>query len=191
MIVTLALTAGFAQYGQYSSRSLLEKKLYYVKDGKIGTASFWALYLGNHEAKISKYFPGKGDVKLNAQVNFSLLSSAYIEGKGYSSKGKVDVAADFAVPGSDSTRGIILDNIDYVYLHGRKVKPVEGEATNLILRAEGTNNLVVKRLLLREFRYDKTYNELKFAEDIPIEAFSFTKAGAQRALAAMKNAQNN
>jgi hypothetical protein len=190
LIIIMLMSAGFAQYGQYSTRSLLEKKIFYVNtDGKIGTASFWALYLGDHSAVIPKHIPGKGEVPIDAQVNFSLLSSGYIEGKGYSSKGKIDAAADFAVSGPDSTVGLDLEEIDYVYTYGRKVKPADAEATDLILRAEETNNLTIKRMLLREFRYDKTYNELKFAEDIPIKAFSFTKAGAQRAAAAMRDAQ--
>ncbi|MBD3317683.1 MAG: hypothetical protein GF344_18000 [Chitinivibrionales bacterium] len=175
-----------AQYGQYSSRALLEKKIYYVKDGTIGQCAFWSLYLGDHESKVPMHVAGEGEVIVDANVNYNLMSSGYIEGHGYSSRGKVTTRGKFGVTEGDGVLPIPLDSIDYVSSYGRRVKPLGREDTTLILIAAGMNNLHIRRLLLRKFRYDKQYGELKPDGDIPIEAFSFTKKGAARALAAQK-----
>lgn len=186
--VLACVTCAAAQYGQYSSRSLLEKHIYYVNNGKIESCKFWSLYLGDHESKVPKYFPGEGDVVLDANVNYNLLSSGYVEGQGFSSRGKVRTDGRFGVAVGDSVKPLPLDSIDYVYFYGRRVKPVGKEETDLILHTAGMNRLTVKRMLLRKFRYDKTYGELKPDGDVPIQAFSFTKKGAAQALAAHKQA---
>ncbi len=185
MIILATTISVFAQHGQYSSRSLLEKTIYYVSNGKIGTTKFWALHLGSHDVKLAKKFPGEGIVPLNAQINFSLLSSGYIEGKGYSSRGKIDASANLGIITDDTVKEIQLDSIDYVTQNGRMVKPINGERTTLIIHTENDNRKVIRELLLREFYYDKAYDELKFKEDVKIQAFAFTKAGAQRALKAL------
>jgi hypothetical protein len=178
-----------AQYGQYSSRSLLEKKIYYLADGKIQSARFWSLYLGDHDCKVFKYFPGEGDIELNATVNYSLLSSGYIEGKGYSSRGGVTSEALFGIARSDTVKTLPLDSIEYVYSYGEKVKPVGEEETDLILYSGGKNRLTVRRLTLRLFSYDKQYGELKHTTDIPIQAFAFSREAAAKAASKMKGMQ--
>lgn len=185
LIILTTTISTFAQYGQYSSRSLLKKTIYYVSGGKIGSAEFWALHLGNHEVKLAKKFPGEGIVPLDAQINFSLLSSGYIEGKGYSSRGKIEASAHLGTIVNDSVQDLVIDSIDYVSQNGRKIKMVDGEPTVMILHTENDNRKVIREMLLREFYFDKVYSELKFKKDIPIQAFSFSKAGAQRALKAL------
>jgi hypothetical protein len=182
--VLVCVGCAVAQYGQYSSRSLLEKRIYYVNNGKIDGCKFWSLYLGDHESKVPKYFPGEGDVVLDANVNYNLLSSGYVEGQGYSSRGKVRTDGRFGIAVGDSVMPLPLDSIEYVYDFGRRVKPVGREETDLVLYTAGMNKLTVKRLLLRKFRYDKTYGELKPDGDVPIQAFAFTKSGAAKAMAA-------
>ncbi|MFP4418257.1 MAG: hypothetical protein ACOC4C_05260 [Fibrobacterota bacterium] len=183
-IFTIAFGA-LAQYGQYSSRSLLKKKIYYVSGGKIGTAEFWALHLGSHDVKLAKEFPGEGTIDVDASINFSLLSSGYIEGKGYSERGKITASAQLAQIVGEDAKDIEMDSIDFVTANGRKVKTLNGEAGTLVLHAENDNRKVIRQMLLREFYYDKAFSELKFDKDFPIQAFSFTKAGAQKALKAL------
>jgi hypothetical protein len=186
VIFGLVSVPSHAQLSQYSTRSLLQKKIYYVSEGKIGEADFWALHFGDHGIKMMKYFPGDGKIEIDANVNFSLLSSAYIEGAGYSSRGKIQAAAELAVMDGDSVTNIEIDSIDYVTNYGRQVKLSGGEETDLILYAEDMNRLIVKRMQLRQFYYDKTYGELKHDKDIPISAFAFSKQGAFRALKALQ-----
>ncbi|MBD3393754.1 MAG: hypothetical protein GF418_16605 [Chitinivibrionales bacterium] len=188
-VLTLTIGAARAQYGPYNSRGLLEKKLYYVdENGKAGTCEFWSLYLGKHSCKITKPFPGEGDVVLDAEVNFNFLSSLYIEGKGYSSRGKIDVDAKFAVPEGDGLKDIEPEQIEYVYDYGAKVKVSNGDVTDLYLHPEG-NKLPIRRMLVRIFTYDKKYKSLDFARDIAIKAFSFSKAGIQDAMRAGSSTQ--
>ncbi len=175
-----------AQYGQYASRSLLEKKIYYVSaEGEVGSCDFWALYLGKHSAPLKKYYPGEGEVTVNSEVNFSLLSSSYIEGVGYSSRGKIKSEAEFAVSEGDSTRELTLDSISYVYKWGRMVKPVGEEPTELILEDESKNAHTIKRMTLRKFVFNKEFGELKFDKDLTISAFAFSKEGIRKAQKAM------
>jgi len=181
LFFTVLVIPGTAQYGQYSSRALLEKKIYYVSDGKVGTSDFWALHLGKHSAPLRKYYPGEGEVIVNSEVNFSLLSSSYIEGVGYSSKGKIQAEAEFALAAGDSSTEIPLDSIGYVYKWGRMVKPVGEEAATLLLRDESGNAHTIKRMTLRKFVFNKEMGELKFDADIPVSAFSFTKSGINEA----------
>ncbi len=179
----------WAQYGPYTSRGLLEKTLYYVDEvGKTGACSFWSLYLGKHSCKLKKPFPGEGEVTIDAEVNFNFLSSLYIEGKGYGSRGKVDADAKFAVPAGDSIKVIEPEKIEFVYDYGAKIKTGDGGLTDLILHPEG-NSLQIKRMLLRIFTYSKADKELKFDKDVAIQAFSFSKAGLQEAIKAARSTQ--
>lgn len=186
-ILILTLPA-IGQYGQYSSRSLLEKKVYFIAGGNIRTATFWSLHLGHHSCKLNRQFPGEGVVGIEAEINFNLLSSGYIEGTGYGSRGKASAEAKFAVRDGDSLKVLELEDLDYIYLNGRRIKPLKSEATDLILLAED-NALTVKRMKIGIWKYDKVYKELKHAGDVDmVTAFSFTQAGVQRALAAQRKA---
>jgi hypothetical protein len=187
-IIALGATLATAQYGQYSSRSLLEKKIHYLdENGKTGTCDYWTLHLGTFPVVIDKQFPGEGIVKVKAEVNFSFLSSMYIEGKGFSSRGKIDADAQFAAAATDNTMSELDPSaIDFVYASGRKVKPADGPATDLILLAGKTNNCTIKRMTLRKFLFDKDQGDLRADSDVVITAFSLSKEGLARAVAAMK-----
>ena len=185
LLVSVLVISVSAQYGQYSTRALLEKKIYYLADGKAGSADFWALHLGNHSAALKKYYPGEGEITVNSELNFSLLSSSYIEGVGYSSKGKIQAEAEFAVAEGDSTRELPHDSIVFVYNWGRMVKPVGSQTTKLILRDESGNAHTIKRMTLRKYVFNKEFGELNFDKDIPVSAFSFTKEGIAKARKAM------
>ena len=175
-----------AQHGVYSTRSLLEKKIFYVAEGKIGTCSFWSLHLGKFDCTLNRYFAGEGDVDIKGSLNFALLSSAYIEGSGYGERGKMGGEGHFAIADGDTIRVIELGDIDYVYQSGRMVKMRNGDDQPLILSCE-KNRHTIKRMKIMIWSYDKKYKELKHFKDIDmITAFSFTKEGAYRALRASK-----
>jgi hypothetical protein len=192
-LLAMSAISAFAQFGQYSSRSLLEKKIFVLNEaGKIDTCRYWRIYLGNYKVEIAKEFPGEGSVKLKAEVNYSFLSSMYIEGKGYSSRGKIDAEAEFAVPVPDSATGdsvSVLDptTIDYVIFNdaGKKVKTSSGAMTDLKMKIS-SDYYGIRQLMLSKFYFDKDYGELKPLGDVNIIAFSFSKEGIVRASQALK-----
>lgn len=186
-IFLLLYTCSFSQYSQYSTRSLLEKKVFYIANGKIGSASFWALPLGKFDCTLNRYFPGEDKINIEAAVNFSLLSSGYIEGSGYGERGKATAEAQFAIQDGDTIKVIELGEIDYIYDNGKMVKLRKGNAHPLILSCE-INNLTIRRMKIMIWLYNKKYKELKHSKDIDmVRAFSFTKEGAVRALKAQRN----
>ena len=184
-VISIGLYA-VAQHGVYSTRSLLEKKVYYVAGGKIGTCSFWSLHLGKFDCTLNRYFAGEGNIDIEGALNFALLSSAYIEGRGYGVRGKMGAEAQFAIEDGDSIRVLELGDIDYVYQNGKRVKVKNGNDCPLILSCE-VNRHTIKRMKIMIWSYDKKYKELKHFRDIDmVTAFSFTKEGAYRALRASK-----
>lgn len=169
-----------AQYGQFGSRGLLEKKMFYVdEDGKTGMCSFWSLNLGAHACKLENEYPGEGRIVVDAKVNFNFLSSMYVEGKGYSKRGKIDTDAKFAVADGEGVTIIEPEQIDYVANYGKIVKPDSSAPTALILVAQ-KNQCTINRMLLRVFVYDNTLKELKFDKDVAIKAFAFSKESLQK-----------
>ncbi len=185
-IILFVVISVSAQYSQYSQRSLLEKKVFYVANNKIGSAKFWALPLGKFDCTLNRYFPGEGKINIAAAMNFSLLSSGYIEGTGYGERGKATGEAQFAIQDGDSIKPLELGDISYVFDRGKQVKLRDGTTHPLILNCE-INNLTIRRMSIMIWFYDKKFGELKHSKDVPlISAFSFTKEGALRALKANK-----
>jgi len=170
-----------AQYGVYTARSLLEKKIYFIANGKMDACSFWSLHLGKFDCTLSRYFAGEGNVDIEGTLNFALLSSAYIEGQGYGARGKMGAEAQFAIEDGDSLKILDLAEIDYVYDSGKMVKLKNGNAHPLILSCEKNRHRIL-RMKIMIWNYDKQYKELKHFKDIDmVTAFSFTKEGAYRA----------
>lgn len=182
-IVGVLSVVAFAQYGQYSSRSLLEKKVFYVAGGKIGSASFWSLPIGRFDCKLNRYFPGEDTIQVDASINFALLSSGYIDGSGYGSKGKIGAMANFAVQDGDTLKKLELADIEYVYQNGATVKPKGKPACPLLVMCETPKNqFTIRSMQIMLWRYDNTFKELKHDKDVgEISAFAFTQAEAQRA----------
>ena len=82
-IIAFSVTACFA-------RNILQKKIFYLSsDNKQGQAVYWVIYLGNFDCKLTRKFPGESPRSIDASMNFQ-YNSVYIEGNGYSAKGKVD-----------------------------------------------------------------------------------------------------
>ncbi len=186
IIFTVCMNS-FAQYGQYSQRSLLEKKIYYVANGKIGSASFWSLPVGKFDCTLRRYFPGEDTVQVNASINFAILSSGYVEGQGYGDRGKIGAEAQFVIQYGGTSKKLEFSDIDYVYQSGGMIKPKKGAACPLVLSCEGRNSLTIRRMQIMIWMYDNKFKELKHSKDVPnVTAFSFTKEGAYRALKAQR-----
>ena len=186
LLIVISIGLYAVAQGVYSTRSLLEKKIYYVASGKIETCSFWSLHLGKFDCTLSRYFAGEGNVEIQGTLNFALLSSSYIEGQGYGTRGKMGAEGQFAIEDGDSLRVLELGDIDYIYQNGKRVKVNNGNDYPLILSCE-TNRHTINRMKIMVWTYDKKYKELKHFRDIDmVSGFSFTKEGAYRALKVSK-----
>jgi hypothetical protein len=187
----VAAMAGSA-WGQmeiYQSRTLLEKTLYYVSQGKIGQCKYWSLHLGRHDVVLRRKFPGEDTIDLQASMNLALISSGYISGNGYSAKGKVDCLTGFFFADEDTSFSLPLDSIEYAYQNLNMVKTNRGAVGYLRVDVEG--KLVrPKSLLLTIYKMVDHYGEkvLRKSADINISAFAHTKEGIRKALAASRAA---
>lgn len=188
-LVALAVSAGFA-------RNILEKKMYYLNNtNKTSQARFWVVYLGNHDVKLTRNIPGEGNVTVDASVNLQLISSGYVEGNGYGSKGKVDCLPTMMINNGQEEKRIVLDSVDYIYDFGRKVRLLSGETGDLFLDVEG-NKVIAKKFLLREYKLTEYYGEQILKEgsqETPIMGISLTQDGmvrGQKAQAALSASQN-
>lgn len=176
-----------AQMELWASRTLLEKQLYYVANGKIGVCKYFSLYLGGHDLMLRRKFPGEDTISLEAIMNFVLISSGYISGSGYSERGKVDCMTGFFFATEDTSYSLHLDSIDYAYENLNMVKTTTGTTGYLRIDAEG--KLVrPKKLLLTAFKMVDHYGDkvLRKDKDIQISAISFSKTGIRKALAASR-----
>ncbi|MBN1984382.1 MAG: hypothetical protein JW795_22850 [Chitinivibrionales bacterium] len=171
-------------FGQYGQRSLLEKKIYYVTEGKINSCDYWSLPIGRFTCTIRRYYPGQDTIPITSDMNFSLLSNGYIEGNGYSDKGKTGAEGEFAIDSAEGIKKVGVNDIDFVYQNGSKVKLKDGSDVPLYLYCEG-NKFTVSQMKIMIWRYDTFYKELKHLKDVDgVTAFSFTKEGALRSLKA-------
>lgn len=190
--LVLFLLSGYAsaQLWKFQSRSLLPRDIYIItKDNSIETAKYWSLHLGNIECTLQEKFPGEGMVEFPASINMALLSSFYIEGSGYSEKkGKTKTDGLFVVMEGDSLKKLDLEEIDYVYLWGEKVKlKDEDKERDLFLVPEGMISKHNVKKMRANFYKKKQEESLEPAADHQhVKGFSFTKEGALRALKAQK-----
>ncbi|HMA65058.1 MAG TPA: hypothetical protein VKO63_07670 [Chitinispirillaceae bacterium] len=151
-ILALVFSSGF-------SRNILEKKIFYVNNvNKTGQAKFWVIYLGGFDVNLTRKIPGEGDVPVQATVNLQLISSGYVEGNGYGTKGKVDCLPTLLFVNNGEERRVVLDSIDYIYDFGRKVQLKTGETGDLILDIEG-NKVSAKKFIMREYKLTNYYGE--------------------------------
>jgi len=184
-LLTLTLHT-YTQYGPYTSRSLLEKEFYFVANGKIERADYWALHVGKFDCVLKRPFPGEGEVSFDASLNFNLLSSGYIEGTGYGTRGKAGAEAQLAIMDADTIKTLEPSEVEYVYQSGEMIKVKNRPACPLIVYSE-TNKMTIRRMKIMIWIYDKKYNELKHLKDVDeVTAFSYTKEGAYKALQANK-----
>jgi hypothetical protein len=166
------------------ARNILEKKIQYIdSNGKIGQARFWVIFLGNYDVKLTRKFPGESEQQIDASVNYQILSSGYIEGNGYSAKGKIDAKPAMVISNASGERKIDMDSIDFIYDFGGKVALINGETGEFYMDIEGTKKMA-KKFLMREYKLTNYYGEEILKEgstEIPLSALVLTKDGAARA----------
>lgn len=182
IILAFALIALTASVG--FSRNILEKKMFYLSNAnKVGQAKFWVIYLGNHDCKLIRSIPGEGNVNIDASVNFQLLSSGYVEGNGYGTKGKVDCLPTMMISVNGEEKRIVMDSIDYIYDFGRKVRMKTGDEGELVLDVEN-NKKFAKKFIMREYKLTEYFGEQilkEGSEETPLMAISLTQEGIARA----------
>jgi hypothetical protein len=176
-LIALTVSAGFA-------RNILEKKIFYLSNSnKTGQARFWVVFLGNYNVQLKRNIPGEGEIPVNASVNLQLISSGYVEGNGYGSKGKIECLPTMLLDNGQEEKRIILDSIDYIYDFGRKVRLQNGETGDLVLDVEG-NKVAAKKFLMREYKLTQYYGEeilKEGAQETPIMGIALTQDGIVRA----------
>ncbi len=190
----IAISFAFAQYGQgqYQTRSLLEKKIFYIYNDKIQSSKYWSIPLGTFELTLNQKFPGEGLVSFGANINFALLSSGYIEGTGYGERGKASASANYAVEDGDTLRTLEFSDIEYVYMNGSKVKLKDKKETEELYIKCDKNKVQSKKISIMIWRFDNTFKELKHDKDIDrIIGFAFTKENALKALKIHKSENAN
>ncbi|MDG5814996.1 hypothetical protein QA601_07905 [Chitinispirillales bacterium ANBcel5] len=166
------------------SRSIIEKRMWYLTtDNQIEEARFWALYLGNHEIQLTRRFPGEGEVEVEANMNFQILSSGYAEGNGASTRGRVDCHPTIMISTEEGKERIQIDSIDYIYDFGDKVVLNDGTRGDFVLDAE--NNIVSpNRFLLRKYALMEVHGEQVLsnsADEVIIMAVAFSREGILKA----------
>ncbi|NLW30800.1 MAG: hypothetical protein GXY77_05015 [Fibrobacter sp.] len=179
-LLTIFISSGFA-------RNILEKKMYYLTNtNQKGQARFWTIYLGNHDCKVKRKYPGEPEAIIDASINLQYLSSGYIEGNGYSAKGKIDCMPTMKLRNASGERNVTSDSIDFFFDFGRKVQLINGESGDLILDVEGDQK-VANRFLMREYKLTEYFGEeilKEGSEETPLRALSFSKEGLERAIKA-------
>lgn len=193
--VFFVLMFTMVSFGQddLAMRSMLKRTVFFVTtDGKIQSADYWAMPMGRFDFTVKRQYPGEGEVTVNGSTNLSLISSGYIEGKGYGDRGKITVDADFMVKRSDTLTRIKLADIDFVYMGGTEIKLKNHDKEELFIMIENPENTTqAKRLGIALYTYIKDYGEIEHARDIErIIGFSFTREGASRAWKAALEAAN-
>jgi hypothetical protein len=183
--------AAWSVVAQENTQTLLERQLYYVANGKIGQTKYWYLYLGAHDCKLRRKFPGEDTTVVQASVSFSLKSSGYVAGSGLATNGKrVDCLVGFAFATEDTSYKLPIDSVAYAYRNCDMVVTTDGKTGYLRIDAEGTL-AQPSDLLLTSFKMVTEYGEkvLRKDVDVTITAFAFTKEGIQKALKAGASAK--
>lgn len=174
-------------------KGLLEKKIWYVNNNKIGETTYWVVYVGEYPVTVQRKFPGEDIAPIEATFNFNLLSSGYLEGTGYCAKGKVSARAELAIRGASGDSAVPFEEVECIYDFGRKIRLTNGAEGEFLLDIEGTM-VPVKKTQLRTYKYtevdgDRSLKEDHENTDLMVSTISFTKEGvgaAKKAMAAPK-----
>lgn len=170
----------------FASRAMYEKAVYMVlPTGKIEKASYWSLPMGKAEdITVKREFPGEGTIGVECTVNLALISSGYIDGSGYGDRGKISVKAYFMVEKAGKLERIDLEDIDYVFYGGTRVKLKNSDVQQelYIVIEDETNKVQARGMKALVYGKVKPHNSLKHLKDVDaILGFAFTKEAAQRA----------
>ena len=184
-ILALALTfsAAFAQ-DDLKLRAMTKNTIHYATpDGKIASADYWQMRLGNFEVTVDRKYPGEGIVKIEGNANIALMSGGYLEGNGFGTRGKLTTQADFAVKRNGKYEIVRPDTIDYIFYGASKVKlkGVDGEEDLFVYIEDPYNTYEAKKFGLAIYVQSKNTGELTYSHDVDIlTAVSFTAEGAKR-----------
>ena len=174
-----------ASFQAQAMKGLLEKRAYYVTKAKSGELVFWVIFLGGYDCSLIRKYPGEDSLPIKATVNYSMLSSGYIEGNGYSAKGKIDCMPTMKLKNDKGERTIELDSIDCIFDFGQKVRTVKGEVGDFVIDLEGQPK-IANRFVLTEYKTvtssDGERELKKNGDDIPLSAIAFTREGIARAI---------
>jgi hypothetical protein len=179
--------------GLAGAKSLLEKSIYFVNptSGKTDSAKYWKIYIGTFQAvTLVRKFPGEDSLPVNSDLNLTVLSSGYIEGYGYTRKGRVDCMASFVVDTGAGAIKLPVDSIEYVVGLGAKAKARNIRLCDLALDVEGNKLPGIRKLLLTKYKLvlDADERNLKPLGDVDITLFAFSKAALAAAVKADKEA---
>ena len=125
-LLIIVSAAALCAVGQANAKSLLEKSIYFVnpESGKTDSCKYWKIYIGTFQAvTLVRKFPGEDSLPVNSDLNLTILSSGYIEGYGYTRKGRVDCMASFVIDTGTGAIKLPVDSIEFVAAGGEKVKP--------------------------------------------------------------------
>jgi hypothetical protein len=187
----IAAAAVICALGQAGAKSLLEKSVYFINpsNGKTDSCKYWKMYIGTFPAvTLVRKFPGEDSLPVNSDLNLTILSSGYIEGYGYTRKGRVDCMATFVVDTGTGAIKIPVDSVEFVIAGGEKVKPRNMKMCDLALDVEGNKLPGIQKILLTKYKLVLDYDErnLKPLGDLTITLFAFSKAALNAALKADK-----
>jgi hypothetical protein len=188
VFLALTLVAIFAIAPFGGSRSILEKKIFYITNtGKTGEARFWAIFMGNQECKLMRHSPGQPDKEIVASVNIQFLSSGYLEGNGYGVSGVVQSLPTMEIRDAGGDRKINIDSIDFLYDYGTKVQLKGGAKGDFVLNVEGDKK-IANKFLMREYKLTMYFGEeilKEGSQEAAISAIAFSREGLARAQKAM------
>jgi hypothetical protein len=173
------------------AKSLLEKSIYWTnpQTGKTDSAKYWKIYIGKYPAiTLVRKFPGEDSLPVNSDINLTVMSSGYIEGYGYTRKGRVDCMAVFVVDTGNGAIKLPVDSIEYMFSGGAKVKPRGMKVCDAAIDVEGNKVSGVKEMQLTKYKLviDVDERNLKPMGDFDIDFFSFSKTGLAAAQKAQK-----
>jgi hypothetical protein len=164
--------------GNISAKSLLEKKIFFLNQaGKADSSVYWKIFLGSYQATLERKFPGEDTMPVNTDLNLTLLSSGYIEGYGYTRKGRVDCMGMFMTDSSGTIQKVPTDSMEFMIHEATQAKIKGKSMVKVFVDLEGTKITLSKPLTLTKYKLvvvDEERN-LKPAGDEAVTFFAFSK----------------